>query len=213
MQHRLAGYGVELSSVVQIDIETLRRWRNRLDIRSMMKSTHIITEEEQQRWFDSLEDATHVRHFLVRYKGEPIGSATLNGVSFVSGFTDDLENANEIEPGLYIGHESYRNNILAFAPSLVLCDYCFDELQVNKLIATVNSRNKQALSYNKKLGYKEETRFFADSTENADCSGNESHLPTRQEWVSLSLSREDYRESTRQVKQFLSRQKNDNNSD
>lgn len=208
MQHKLAGYGVELSSVVQSDIETLRQWRNRDDIRSMMKSTQFISKEQQQAWFDSLEDASHLRHFVVRYKGEPIGSATLVGLSFVSGFTDDLENANEIEPGLYIGHDNYRNNILAFAPSLVICDYCFNELQVNRLVATVNSHNKQALSYNQKLGYQEESRFFADTDERLAEQTGDSDLSVRQEWVSLSLTRKDYLASTKQVRQLLSRHKN-----
>lgn len=232
MQHKLSGYGVDLRSVLQSDIETLRQWRNRDDIRSMMKSTAYITPEQQQSWFEGLEDATHVRHFLVSYRDEAIGSATLSGLSFVSGFTDDLENAKEIEPGLYIGHERYRNNILAFAPSLVVCDYCFDELQVSKLIATVNASNKAALSYNKKLGYQEESRFYTDVSQvnsigkpansesisdntffneeaaNKELSdkaliGKEPML--RQEWVSLSLQRKDYIAATKQVRDFLSR--------
>ena len=202
MQHRLSGYGVDLRTVVQSDIETLRQWRNREDIRSMMKSTSYITEEQQQAWFDSLEDASHVRHFLISYKGEAIGSATLTGLSFVSGFTDDLENADEIEPGLYIGHEKYQNNILAFAPSLLICDYCFDELQVKKLTATVNASNKQALSYNLKLGYVEESRFFTDSSEESNATDNSS---SKQEWVSMTLQRKEFVAATKQIRDFLSR--------
>ena len=217
MQHRLSGYGVELRSVAQSDIETLRQWRNREDIRSMMKSTSYITEQQQQAWFESLEDATHVRHFVIRYKGEDIGSATLTGLSFVSGFTDDLENAEEIEPGLYIGHENYRNNILAFAPSLVICDYCFDELQVKKLTATVNASNKQALSYNQKLGYIEESRFFTELSDEdeGDDSGTSSdgeNSATKQEWVSMTLQRKDYVEATKQMRDFLSRRNSSRNN-
>ena len=204
MQHKLSGYGVELRAVVQDDIETLRQWRNRDDIRSMMKSTSYISKEQQQAWFNSLEDGTNIRHFLITYKGEGVGSATLKGLKFVSGFTDDLENAKEIEPGLYIGHENYRNNILAFAPSLVMCDYCFDELQVERLIATVNVNNAQALSYNEKLGYKENFRFFTDASEPDVDSSEKSN---KQEWVSLSLLRKDYIEATKQVRNFLSRRK------
>lgn len=225
MQHRLSGYGVELRSVAQSDIETLREWRNREDIRSMMKSTTYITEDQQQAWFESLEDATHVRHFVISYKGEDIGSSTLTGLSFVSGFTDDLENAEEIEPGLYIGHENYRNNILAFAPSLVICDYCFDELQVKKLRATVNASNKQALSYNQKLGYTEESRFFTASSEEGEAelvtgtsstdtaiSSNKDNTQNKQEWVAMTLHRKDYVEATKQIKDFLSRRKSSRNN-
>ena len=204
MQYKLSGYGVELRKVVQSDIETLRQWRNRDDIRLMMKSTNFISEEQQQTWFNSLQEATHVRHFLITYKDEAIGSATLTGTKFVSGFTDDLENASEIEPGLYIGHESYRNNILAFAPSLLMCDYCFDELQVKQLIANVNANNKQALSYNKKLGYREVSRFYTEISEQT-ASGVTRVI--QQEWVSLVLLRNDYIEATKQVRNFLSRQK------
>ncbi|MFT4766768.1 MAG: hypothetical protein ACI9OH_003901, partial [Oleispira sp.] len=51
MQYRLSGYGVELRSVVESDIEMLRQWRNKDDIRSMMKSTSYITKEQQKAWF------------------------------------------------------------------------------------------------------------------------------------------------------------------
>ena len=204
MQYKLSGYGVELRKIVQSDIETLRQWRNRDDIRLMMKSTNFISEEQQQTWFNSLQEATHARHFLITYKDEAVGSATLTGTKFVSGFTDDLENASEIEPGLYIGHESYRNNILAFAPSLLMCDYCFDELQVKQLIANVNANNKQALSYNKKLGYREVSRFYTEISEQT-ASGVTRVI--QQEWVSLALLRNDYIEATKQVRNFLSRQK------
>ncbi|MFT5712028.1 MAG: RimJ/RimL family protein N-acetyltransferase [Glaciecola sp.] len=202
MQYRLSGYGVELRSVVESDIEMLRQWRNKDDIRSMMKSTSYITKEQQKAWFDGLEDATHVRHFLISYKEQGVGSATLTGTSFVSGFTDDLENAKEIETGLYIGHESYRNNILAFAPSLLTCDYCFDELQVERLVAMVNSSNKQALSYNERLGYKKLSRFF---TEVSEQTSSEEIKTSRQEWISFTLVRKDYIEATKQVRNLLSR--------
>lgn len=204
MQYKLSGYGVELRSVIKSDIEMLRQWRNKDHIRSMMKSTSYITKEQQQVWFDSLEDATHVRHFLISYKEQAVGSATLTATSFVSGFTDDLENAREIETGLYIGHESYRNNILAFAPSLLACDYCFDELQVEQLVATVNSSNKQALSYNEKLGYKEVSRFFTEVAEQTSSSDIKTR---RQEWISFTLQRKDYIEATKQVRNLLSRRK------
>lgn len=204
MQYKLSGYGVELRSVIKSDIEMLRQWRNKDHIRSMMKSTSYITKEQQQVWFDSLEDATHVRHFLISYKEQAVGSATLTATSFVSGFTDDLENAREIETGLYIGHESYRNNILAFAPSLLTCDYCFDELQVEQLVATVNSGNKQALSYNEKLGYKEVSRFFTEVAEQTSSSDIKTR---RQEWISFTLQRKDYIEATKQVRNLLSRRK------
>lgn len=210
MQYRLMGYGVELRTVEQDDIELLRNWRNREDIRSMMKSTSYITKEQQQAWFESLEEATHVRHFLISYKGQNIGSATLTGVKFVAGFTDDLENASEIEPGLYIGEEKFRNNILAFAPSLVACDYCFDELQVKKLIATVNRENKQALAYNNKLGYKEESRFFSDlpsKGEAVDTHSDNHSLAneSQQEWIKMTLNYDDYIAATKQVRNLLSR--------
>ena len=203
------GYGVELRTVEQDDIELLRNWRNREDIRSMMKSTSYITEEQQQAWFESLEEATHVRHFLISYKGQDIGSSTLTGVKFVAGFTDDLENASEIEPGLYIGEEKYRNNILAFAPSLVACDFCFDELQVKKLIATVNKENKQALAYNNMLGYKEESRFFSDLPIKGEAvnthSENSLENDNQQEWIKLTLNYDDYSAATKQVRNLLSR--------
>jgi RimJ/RimL family protein N-acetyltransferase len=174
----LSGYGVELRPIQEGDLAQLLNWRNREDIRGMMKSQDIISMPEHIAWFKGLVTKQHVQHFAVCYKGALIGAANIMTES------DSLNFCQRIEPGLYIGEEKFRGNILAFAPSLVLNDYCFETLNVSGLIATVNSKNSQAITYNEKLGYQ---------------------IVERGEWLSMTLNIDDYLAATKMVRRFLSR--------
>lgn len=178
IKHELSGYGLVLRPIEEKDLAQLLAWRNREDIRSMMKSQNIISMSEHMAWFIGLANKQHVQHFAVCYKGTLIGAANIMTDS------DSLSLCQHVEPGLYIGDEKYRGNILAFAPSLVLNDYCFDTLNVSSLTATVHHNNSQAISYNEKLGYR---------------------IAKRGDWLTMTLNIEDYLEATKMVRRFLSR--------
>jgi RimJ/RimL family protein N-acetyltransferase len=198
LKPRLTAYGIELRPIEEADLSALLAWRNREDIRSMMKSQEVITMENHRKWFSSVVDVSaadkndsenvlgklndlSAQHFSICYQSKLIGSANIISRDA------PLVQAKIIEPGLYIGDEKYRGNILAFAPSLVLNDYCFAELGVALIEATVHVNNAQAIGYNKKLGYQ---IAEADST-----------------WIKMTLDAEQYLDATKQIRAFLSRPK------
>ncbi|MCC2615109.1 GNAT family N-acetyltransferase [Aestuariibacter halophilus] len=176
----LQGYQVTLTPVGEDDLDLLRQWRNDPDIARQMLSQEPISEEQQQAWFKKISRDPAQQHFVIRFRDEPIGSANIKAC----GPGKTLKTATTIEPGLYIGDPRYRQNILAFAPTLVLNDYCFEQLGVQQLRAVVKATNTAALNYNQKLGYR---------------TLNSGDL------VEITLNFEDYQQHTRAMKALLSR--------
>lgn len=185
----LSGYGVTLIPVAEEHLEQLRCWRNDPAISEFMLTKEEITAEQQLSWFQSLAEKPYQKHFVISYKHKAIGAANIKE-QYRQPITNkrEVENADtelRLEPGIYLGEEKFRKNVLAFSPSLVLLDYCFDELKVSSLFATVHRENSAALNYNQKLGYK-----VVDEND---------------EWLSIMLTPEDYASATTAIKRFLSK--------
>lgn len=144
----LEGYQVRLEPVKKSDLPMLRQWRNDPKISQHMLSQQLISEEQQLRWYESVSTDQTQQHFVIYYKNHPIGAANIKASDGVC-----LTKSKCIEPGLYIYDDKYRANLLAFAPTLLLNDFSFYDIGVEKLKAVVLAQNSAALNYNKKLGY------------------------------------------------------------
>lgn len=176
----LVGYNVELKAIKQQDLELLRNWRNDPQVSQFMLSQELISAEQQLAWFKKIQRDDSQYHWMIYYKNQPIGSANIKAI--YQGQT--LHNATTIEPGLYIADERYRGNLLAFAPTLLINDYCFDQLKVKQLHAVVKQTNQAALNYNQKLGYK---------------------IQKQAELVEITLTAGDYQQASHMLKNLLSR--------
>ncbi|WJG10573.1 GNAT family N-acetyltransferase [Aliiglaciecola sp. LCG003] len=181
----LEGYGVKLRPVGADDLEQLRQWRNDPQVSQFMLSQKPISAEQQSAWFAHIQRATNQLHFVIEYKGSAIGSANIK----TRGGVKSLSGAHSIEPGLYIGEPKYRQNIIAFSPTLLLNDYCFDVLKCQHLRAIVKANNQAALNYNQKLGYR--------TVQSGDL-------------IEIELNFEDYQRCSVTLKSLLSRNKTRN---
>lgn len=177
---QLQGYQVVLRPIEQKDLLQLRLWRNDPAISQFMLTQEEISVEQQQAWFNQVTRDDNQLHFMILYKDQPIGAANIKA-RFKG---QSLAEAKVVEPGLYIADERYRNNILAFSPTLVMNDYCFNELGVSSLQAVVKRDNQAALNYNLKLGY---------------------HIDKEGELLEISLQKDDYLQHSAQLKALLSR--------
>jgi RimJ/RimL family protein N-acetyltransferase len=176
----LSGYQVSLRPVQESDLAILRTWRNDPQISQFMISQSTISEEQQAAWFSKIKRDPSQRHFIIVYKNQEIGS--LNIKSRVRG--KSLSQTPYIEPGLYIADPRYRNNILAFSPTLLINDYCFEILKCRKLVAVVKSENQAALNYNLKLGYQ---------------------IIKQADLIEIALNFKDYQRHSKTLKALLSR--------
>ncbi|MEG3768075.1 GNAT family N-acetyltransferase [Alteromonas sp. 14N.309.X.WAT.G.H12] len=176
----IENYQVRLRPITAQDLELLRQWRNSDFVREKMLSTALISEEQQQAWFKKMVTDTSQMHWLIEYRDTPIGAVNVK----VTRRCDTVVTAQTLEPGLYIGEPNYQGNIVAFAPSLALYDYCFFVLGTKTLHAAVKRDNQAALKYNQQLGYE---------------------IDSRGEFITLRLQKASYERQTVTLKSLLSR--------
>jgi UDP-4-amino-4,6-dideoxy-N-acetyl-beta-L-altrosamine N-acetyltransferase len=186
---RIDGYHISMRKIEFKDIELARQWRNLPHVRNMMLDSAEITAEQQQEWFQKVSQRSDQWHFMIEYQSKPIGVANIksNDANITVG--------TKVEIGLYIGEEAYRDNMIAFAPNLLLIDYCFEQLKLVELSAVVKKDNDKAMQYNYALGYR------VDESE----SLNNTHRNKDNQLIKLKLTQDDYSISTRMVKAFLER--------
>lgn len=148
MINKIEKFSVLLKRLDITMLEQVRQWRNNPLVSKNMFTQDIISPEQQLVWFKTLEQDPSRAHFMIYFKNEAIGVANLNASN-----NFDLEEANLIYTGFYLGPNRYRGTVLAFFPALALNDYCFTELNCQKLAAQVKSENLPALRFNQTLGY------------------------------------------------------------
>ncbi len=180
-------YGVRLREVQYCDLERIRHWRNDPDIKCMMLSQDTITAEQQIAWFRKITDDLKQQHFVIEYKSQAIGVINIKSL--------DNKSLNEsllIEPGLYIAELRYRNNALAFCPSMAILDYCFEGLACQKIMARVLRNNHSAIKYNLAMGYSlpEDDINDLKQTENV-------------QYLTMTLSASDYYKNRATIKASL----------
>ncbi|MAJ70883.1 MAG: GNAT family N-acetyltransferase [Alteromonadaceae bacterium TMED7] len=177
---RLKAYQVELHPMAQTHQVLMRSWRNQDEIRQQMLSQECISEEQQQSWFKRTQYDPKQLHWVIEFRDTPIGATNVK--SLETGKT--VQQSAVLEPGLYIGDARYQGNIVAFAPTLAMYDFCFEQLGTQLFRAVVKHTNDKAMAYNRKLGYQ--------LTESGELSV-------------LELNYERYQQYTAPIKQFLSR--------
>ena len=180
MTNTIQGYQVTLRPVTEGDLPQLREWRNSDAVRHNMISTAIISAEQQTAWFKKIARDASQQHWVVEYRGVPIGSTNVKARHM----GERIESASELEPGLYIGHPDYQGNLLAFAPTLTLYDFCFSQWSTQTFHAVVRQENTAALKYNQQLGYE---------------------IIERGELISLRLDKHAFERQTVMLKRMLSR--------
>ncbi len=146
---RIEAWQVTLRPLEEGDLDKLRQWRNSDYVREKMVSTSLITAEQQAAWFQKISHDPSQMHWIIEYKGRPVGSTNVK----VPVIGETVVSARVLEPGLYIGEPDYQGNILAFAPTLAMYDYCFSHFSVTEFSAAVKPDNDAALKYNRQLGY------------------------------------------------------------
>lgn len=143
-EFHFARYGVVLKPIQQDQIEMVRQWRNTARIRELMLQQEPISKGQQARWFKTMyQDPTQV-YFLVYFKSQPIGVASLTAID---------TRARECEPGMYIFEETYQGNIIPFSVAFALNDIAFEVLELARLHGKIFQSNQASLRFHKACGY------------------------------------------------------------
>lgn len=146
-------YGVTLAPIQHSQLEMIRHWRNDPFIANMMRSTALITAEQQCQWFTRIQHDRQQAYWMIYFRQEPIGVASLARINPSQGTA---------EPGLYIYPAHYRQNIVPFCVAFALHDVAFEQLQLHTLQSIVLATNTAALRFNLQCGYENMQQEFSD---------------------------------------------------
>ncbi len=139
----LTRYGVSLARLQASDIELLRYWRNHPSVRNVMLRREIITDEQQKKWFASIDNELNF-YSLVVFEGNAIGVTNTKNV--------DLATMTG-EGGMFIWDKAHHRSIVPFRAAISGMDWMFFEFGLQRMEARVLPSNRRALRYNTLLGY------------------------------------------------------------
>lgn len=136
-------YGVELHRLTHEDIEFIRKMRNRHEIRSKMFDQKIISKDQQEAWFESIDNMFNY-YFIIHYEGKKIG--------LIHGKNSDFEK-REDEGGIFIWDSSLLGTGIPAKASICFIECSFQILKRERIVAKVRKDNLSAYHYNLGLGY------------------------------------------------------------
>lgn len=136
-------YGIELHRLTHDDIELVRQARNRDDIRKNMFDQHYISKAEQEVWFRSINNVFNY-YYLIKGDGEKVG--------LVYGKNQDFQKRTS-EGGIFIWGQQPNTPLIAARASILLMEFNFSIIQMERVFARVRPENKSAYNYNLALGY------------------------------------------------------------
>ncbi len=136
-------YGIILERLKADDIELVRQWRNSDPVRLNMKYQKIITHEQQQQWFNSINNLQN-NYLLIHYQGEKIGLLNDKNIDW------DLRTS---ESGIFLGRTEYYNSFIPYLVSVAGIETTFYFLGWNKQLAHILRSNTNAVQFNLQLGY------------------------------------------------------------
>ncbi|MBL4709588.1 MAG: GNAT family N-acetyltransferase [Flavobacteriales bacterium] len=138
----IRSYGVQLSSLIEEELELVRQWRNSKFIKEQMLYKEYISSIQQLAWFQSLGRTD--LYLMIESKSEKIGVINIKKI--------DWQNRSG-EAGIFIGSEKHRNTMLPILAIFALMDTAFDRFNFNTLSAKVLRTNQATLNMNLELGY------------------------------------------------------------
>ena len=137
-----------LELLSQTDLDIVLPWRNDPSVRRCMYSSHVITADEHQKWFNHISAAEDRIALLFSVGEEPRGVVQFNQLNV---------DARRGRWGFYIDPKALPHwSLLVEFEAL---EYAFEVLKLHKLDCEVISFNKKVINLHKKSGFLEEGWF------------------------------------------------------
>lgn len=129
------------------DLLQVLNWRNHVDVRRFMYSTHEISWEEHRNWFLSNQQSN--RHILLIYEQDDKASGFIK-------FTPSAD-ASVCDWGFYLAPESPKGTGARLG--IAALNYAFNRLSFRKIIGEALAFNDKSIRFHKRLGFEEEARL------------------------------------------------------
>lgn len=138
----LEGFGITLKPLSRNDIELVRVWRNSEEIRQYALNQEYISQEQQEKWFESLQTKGD-EYFLIYTDGNPIGLIWFN------------QHEETIETGFYIYEKEKQNSLAPYKIVTLFHNYLFNTKRFKTISCKIMHSNPRAIRFNLSLGYRE----------------------------------------------------------
>lgn len=141
----LRGNKIFLSKVERCNIEQLREWRNRPELRKYWREHRELNSDNQTKWFESkvLGDPYQYNFEIRTHDNILIGHCGLYHIDWIS---------RSGEFGIYIGDDNYRKGGYGSDTLRTLIKYGFEDLNLNRIWCEVYDNNSSIELY-KHIGF------------------------------------------------------------
>ncbi|MDB9972523.1 UDP-4-amino-4,6-dideoxy-N-acetyl-beta-L-altrosamine N-acetyltransferase [Oceanospirillaceae bacterium] len=139
---------IKLRPLKKKHLDMVFEWRNRIDVRKNMYTSHEITKEEHLSWFERIDIDTTKSYFIFELDNKPCG---------VIGFVDINLISKSSSWAFYSGDTASRG--VGSLMEITALDYAFKEMELEKLYCEVLEFNDPVIKFHKKHGFKQEGIF------------------------------------------------------
>ncbi len=144
---------VSLRAIKDSDTGNIVRWRNSDFVQKNFFYRETLTEKTHENWLLKVLSG-EVAQFIIEADGIDIGSTFLRDID---------KTANKAEFGIFIGEQSALGKGYGTKACKLICEYGFQNLNLNKIYLRVFESNKGAIKSYQNAGFKVEGVFRDDA--------------------------------------------------
>lgn len=163
---------VTLRDFKETDVELKVEWINNPDNNQYLHYDIPIEYEKTLRWFHQ-KDNDHRVDCIIEYNNEPIG---------VIGLLSIDEDNKKAEYYITVGNTEYQGRGIATKATMLVLEYAFLDLGLNKVYLTVDADNKKACILYERVGMMCEGVFREDLTRHGRLIDRKRYAILRNEW-------------------------------
>lgn len=139
-----------LRPLARSELELVRNWRNSSDVAAWHADQVMITQEQQERWFDTIGVENGKLVWMIVAEGECLGVVHLKDIS---------TQHSTAEVGLYIANPNARVKPFGAEAFFMVLDHAFNTMGLRKLYGHILGFNSRAQKLNTFFGFVNEGLF------------------------------------------------------
>ena len=149
-QTDLSFNGVSLKVLSSEDLELVRIWRNSPEVSSFMYSEDQISADQQVRWFEKINQDSSSIYWVITHNKIKVGLASITAIDY---------NLSSCFLASYLGEPESRSKGIGSKVELLIIQYVFNVLKLNKLRCEVFVTNERGIRIHEKFGFRREAYF------------------------------------------------------
>jgi RimJ/RimL family protein N-acetyltransferase len=135
---------------IATDFELFLKWINDREVTRYLLRIMPSYRHQQLAWFQSLPNSTDIVFTIETVGGDIIGTIGLEHINLINGTAWTWQ---------IIGEKNFWGRGLGTEAKILLLEYGFNTLRLEKISAEVVASNQSSLRYNQKSGFREEGRL------------------------------------------------------